>query len=106
MYFLRCISGDMGSTHSGNSHHGNSHQNVSQIVLYANEMHKIKGAITQKVEMNIKKAQEKDTFYYDKKHCNLKVCTAYYTVTYLLSIKSVGIWSRGSSTSYKQPSRL
>ena len=45
-------------------------------------MHKIKGAITQKVEMNIKKAQEKDTFYYDKKtlqseglycilHCNI-----------------------------------
>ena len=90
----------MGSTHSGISHHGNSHQNINQIVLYANEMRKIKGAITQKVEMNIKKAQEKDAFYYDKKHCNLKVCTAYYTVTYLLSIKSVGIWSRGSSTSY------
>ena len=58
-------------------------------------MHKIKGAITQKVKMNIKKAQEKDKFYYDKKHCNLKVCTAYYTVTYLLynnaiPIKSVG----------------
>ena len=40
-----------------------SHQNVNQIVLYANEMHKIKGAITQNEEMNIKKAQEKD---YDK----------------------------------------
>ena len=67
--------------HGGISHHGNSHQNVNQIVLYANEMHQIKNAITQKVEM---KAQEKDKFYYDKKHCNLKVCTAYYTVTYLL----------------------
>ena len=62
-----------GSTHSRISHHGNSHQNVNEIVLYANEIHKIKGAITQKVEMNIKKAQEKDKYYYDKKHCNLKV---------------------------------
>ena len=62
-----------GSTHSKISHHGNSHQNVNEIVLYANEINKIKGAITQKVEMNIKKAQEKDKYYYDKKHCNLKV---------------------------------
>ena len=35
-------SGDKGSTHSGISHHGNSHQNVNEIDLHANEMHKIK----------------------------------------------------------------
>ena len=65
-------------------------------------MHKFKNAIIQKVEMNIKKAQERDKFYYDTKHCNLKVCAAHYTVTYLLynAIPPiyVGIWSRGSST--------
>ena len=54
-------SGDKGSTHSEISHHGNSHQNVNLIVLYENEMHKIKGALTQKVEMNILRRHRKRT---------------------------------------------
>jgi len=94
--------GDNGSTHSGISNHESIRHNIDQFDHYAKEMQKIKCEITRKVEKNIKKAQEKDKFYYDKKHSNMKVCTAYYTVAYLynaLPITSVGIWSRGSCTS-------
>ena len=44
------------------SHDGNSHWNVKQINIHANEMHKFKNTIIQKVEMNVKKAQERTNF--------------------------------------------
>ena len=98
---LNSSSGDKGSTHGGIRPHGHSHQNVNQINLYANEMHKFKNAIIEKVDMNIKKAQERDKFYYDTKHCNLKVCTAHYILYNAIPPIHVyvRIWSRGSSTS-------
>ena len=41
-YSHKSSSGDKGSTHDGIIPHGNSHQNVNQINLHANEMHKSK----------------------------------------------------------------
>ena len=51
--------------------------NSEDMLEHAKMMFQLKEKIYEKAGTNIKKAQEIDTMYYDKKHSDLKVVTAY-----------------------------